>query len=359
MAKGKFFNGKVKKDRSKLIKISLISIGLLVIVILIALIATKGKKKDAELVLKNPMIIEVNSKMPNIKDFFSTFKNYKEKNVNIGEFDISKVGSYEVEVSTKDYGTQVITVNIVDTTPPELKVKDLKIKFGEKYTTEDFIESCSDNSKTECIVQYDPNSIDENGKQIDYSSYFRPGEYIVKIIAQDTNENITIPYEAKLIIAQAEGENENPPVIPEEPEKTCTYGDLTIDTTLYAFPIAVIAGDKNSGCAINRDLWDSDEIVETVNTFYNVDYQRLKKQLEVVLKTQYPYGTNIVAYPQYSAILNEARTGLVGYSIYVTVYVSDARIEENVDQQKNLKLAYYIKSDSSREYKVNEFNLTN
>lgn len=354
MAKGKFFNGKVKKDHSRMIKYILLGAGIILIIILFILISLGKKNKTVYLELKSVIDVEVNSEKLKTEEFFNKLKNYDVDKITIGDYDITKIGTYEVEISTPDQGSQKITVNVVDTTPPDLKVKDLTVKSGATYKIEDFIESCKDNSNEECIVEYYDKSLDEEGNIVDYSKFSKDGKYIIKVIAKDNSDNLTKPIDVNLIIGEEKEETPQPPV--EEPI-TCTYGDLTINTTLYNYPIAVIVGDQNKKCAINRDLWDSKEIVESVNNFYNTDYQRLKKQMELVLEKNYPYGTSIVAYPQYSAILNEAGTGLVGYGIYVTVYVSDARIQEKVDQQKNLKLAYYINSDGSREYKTNVFNI--
>jgi hypothetical protein len=227
------------------------------------------------------------------------------------------------------------------------------------------VKSCNDNSEGNCIVEYFGDDLDENGKAIDYSKFRRKGEYTVKLIAKDETGNQTTPQEVKLTISVKEASKpeekpseETTPEPEKQPEpETCTYGDLTVNSSLYNFPAAVIVGDKNKNCAINRDLWDNDSIVNNVNNFYNADYQKLKTDLKLILEKEFPYGANIVAYPQYSPILNEAGTGLVGYGIYVTVYINPANTEEKVDQEKNLKLAYYIKADSSREYKTNVYNI--
>ena len=350
---GKFFNGKVKKDRSTLIKYGVIAAGVLLIIILFLLIAAgKNKKSNVILELKDSIDIEVNSEWPKKMDFFTKFENFDENLVTIGDFDINTVGKYTVTVSAEGQGTADITINVVDTTPPVLTVKDLEIPSGGVYEISDFWVSCEDNSGGDCIVEYDTTSTDQNGIPIDYSAFTNDGKYIVKIFAKDESGNPSEIQKANLTIGDPNGE-----ITPEPPQVVCNFGDLTIDTNKHYYPLAVVVGDEINNCAINRDLWDSASVQTPVNNLYDTDYTRLKNQLKPALEEHFPNGAKIVAYPHYIAVLNTEIKGLVGYAIYVEVFVADAASTEQVDSDENLKLSYYIRSDKTREYEINKFDL--
>ena len=347
---GKFFNGKVRKDRGTLIKYGIVAAGVLLIIILFVLIAA-GKNKDGDVVLelKDSIDVEVNGEWPSTLDYFSKFENFDENLVEIGDFDITTVGEYTVTVTADGQGTAEIIVNVVDTIAPELTLQNVEIETGGIYAIEDFIDTCTDNSDGECIVEYYSESIDQNGNPIDYSSFTADGKYLIKIIAKDESGNtIEPPKEAQLTIGT--GETQVQPTV-------CNYGDLTVNTETHYYPIAVVVGDQNANCALNRDLWDSASVQNPVNRFYEEDYTRLKNQITEILKEEYPNGAKIVAYPHYIAVLNADLRGLVGYAIYVKVYVADSSTTEQVDSDENLKVAYYLRSDRSRDYEVNKFDL--
>lgn len=347
---GKFFNGRVRKDRGTLMKYGIIAAGVLLIIILFILIAAgKNKKSDAILELKDSVDIEVNSEWPEVLDFFTKFENFDESLVEIGDFDITTVGEYTVTITAEGHGSEDIIVNVVDTTAPELVLQDVEIPSGGEYDIEDFIESCSDNSEGECIVEYYTEALDQDGNPIDYSSFTKDNKYLIKIIAKDESGNTTQPQDIYLTIG--EGETPTQPI-------ACSYGDLTVNTETHYYPLAVVVGDQNTGCALNRDLWDSASVQTPVNTFYENDYKRLQTQLkDDVLKVNFPNGAKIVAYPHYIAVLNNDLSGLVGYAIYVKVFIADSTSTDQVDSDENLKIAYYLRIDGTREYEVNKYDL--
>ncbi|MBE6155751.1 MAG: hypothetical protein E7164_03235 [Firmicutes bacterium] len=348
---GKFFNGKVRKDRGTLIKYGIIAAGVLLIIILFVLIsAGKNKNKDVVLELNEVVTVEVNGEYPAIKDYFSKFENFDEKLVDITDFDITTVGEYTVTVTAEGYGSEDITVNVIDTTAPELVLKNVEIESGDTYYIEDFIHTCEDNSNTECIVEYYTESFDQTGNPIDYSSFTEDGKYLIKIIAKDESDNTSDPKDVYLTIG-----NDEQPVEPEP--VTCTYGDLTINRETHYYPIAVVVGDQINNCALNRDLWDSATIQAPVKTFYQNDYERLKIQIKAELEKEFPKGAKIVAYPHFIGVLNAELKGLVGYAVYVKVYVAPADTSGQVDSDENLRLAYYLRSDKTREYEINKYNL--
>lgn len=351
---GKFFNGKVKKDRRSLIRYLIIGLGIFFIIFLFILIAIKGSKRAIpELIPKENMHLEVYSEWPDKEDFFEKISNYNIDLITIdyGEFDVTQVGEYPVTINAQGFESKTITVIVEDTEAPKLTLKEVKIDRGDTYYIEDFIESCEDNSGTECIVNYYGNSQDQTGKLIDYSAFTEENVYIIKIVASDESGNETDVLETKLTIGEGGSQN------PDEPNENCTYGNLTVSNTRISYPVAVVVGDKNAGCALNRDLWDDKNVQDPVNKFYTDDYEALKKDMDSLLKKYYPKGAKIVAYPNYIAVLNDDLKGLIGYAIFVNVYVAPSDYEGAVDSDDNLILSYYINSDHSRTYNVNKYNL--
>lgn len=353
---GKFFNGRVSTNRGSLIKYGIIGGSILIIIILFVIIGCNKDKdnSNANLELHKTIDIEINSDWPDKLDFFSKFENYNVDLVSLefgDDFSTTEVGSYKVLVHISEDQSEEVTVNIKDTIAPVIVVHDYEIAKGETYEVQDFVESCFDNSEKDCLVAYDTTSLDQNGNLIDYSSFTEENTYTIKLIAKDETGNATEVQKVTLKIG--EGTNPDDPVTPTD----CSFGDLSVDETQYNYPVAVIVGDESTGCALNRDLWDNDISQVAVNDFYNQDYARLKTQMTTILETNFPNGAKIVAYPHYIAILNKDLKGLVGYAIYVKVYVVDASSEGQVDAESNLKIAYYLKSDKSRQYTVNSYNL--
>ncbi len=68
--------------------------------------------------------------------------------INTSEVKIDEVGDYEYSVNHSGV-TKRGTISIVDTTPPEVKTKELHIIEGSEYTPESFITSCLDLSGCE------------------------------------------------------------------------------------------------------------------------------------------------------------------------------------------------------------------
>ena len=351
---GKFFNGRVKKDRTTLIRYVIIGCGIFFIILLFILIAAKSNKKsNVVLVPKESITVEVNSDWPENTDFFESIENYDKNLITVDyqDLDVTTVGEYEVQLNAEGYNSVKVMVKVVDTTAPELTLKELTIDYGDAYDIEDFVELCEDNSGDECIIEYYGNSQDQTGKTIDYSAFTEENTYLIKIVAKDNSGNETEVKETKLIIGSGEGENTN------QGGENCTYGNLDVSQTRVSYPIAVIVGDQNANCALNRDLWDDSEIQIPVNKFYSDDYEALKKDIDSMLKTQFPNGAKIVAYPNFVAILNDEIKGLVGYAIYVKVYIVANDYTGTVDSDDNLVLAYYIRRDHTRQYVVNKYNV--
>lgn len=353
---GKFFNGKVKNDKEKYIKLGVIGGGVLLIIIIIMMIMANNRAgKNAVLTLKESLDVEVNTELPDKMDYFSEFENFDKEKVTVDDsgVDIKTVGVYEVTVSAKGLGEEDVVVNVVDKTAPTLVTKNLNLETGEYYSAEDFVNSCTDNYDEGCTVEFFTGGKDQNGNPIDYSSYTLEGTYTVMIIAKDESENTTEAKSATLVIGKG-GNGGGGTVVP---PANCSYGDLTVKTDL-PYPIAVIVGDKNSNCALDRDLWDNDNTKAPAVTFYQQDFERLKTQLGDTLKEKFPNGAKTVVKPNYITVLNQSTKGLVGYAIYVKVYIMDATSSGEVMVESNLKMSYYLRSDKTRDYDVNVYDIT-
>ncbi len=85
--------------------------------------------------------------------------------INTSEVRVDEVGDYEYTVTHAGV-TKRGTVSIIDTTPPEVKTKELHIIEGSEYTPESFITSCIDLSGCEFVFK------DEN-----LANFKEPGLY--------------------------------------------------------------------------------------------------------------------------------------------------------------------------------------
>lgn len=347
---GKFFNGRVKNNRETLVKYGIIIGGAILIIILLMLIVNANNKKNKPVFeLKQAVDVEINSNYPEPIDYFSKFDKYdiNDITVNTDYADITKVGNYTVTLTAKNGAQGEVILNVVDTTAPVLVTKEVVLETAASYSPEDFVLSCEDNSKDVCIIEFYKSSQDQNGNIIDYSTFTDQGTHTVKLVAKDNEGNITEATDATLVIGNA---NVQKPVV------ECNYGDLSIPDYVK-YPIALIVGDEENNCALNRDLWDSETTQNLVNELYNTDYKKLQSEISPLIEKEFPNGANIVVYPNYVSVLNKEAKGLIGYAIYVKVYVADATKDEKVDVAKNLKLEYYINPDKTRQYKVNTYKL--
>lgn len=110
---------------------------------------------DVKLVIKKDVSVEVMSELLNAKDFFDRDVNSNAKilyYLDDEKIDFNlkydKVGTYKVVINIDDikYDT---TLNVVDTTKPDLKLKSVSIVVGKKYEITDFVDNCTDNSGEE------------------------------------------------------------------------------------------------------------------------------------------------------------------------------------------------------------------
>ena len=236
-----FFNqAHVKKNRL----ITIISIVVVLIIILITFFSTNyfydknNDKPNAKVQLKEYVEVEIYGSMPSILSYFKILENVQVNNIQITydedftydedlsactdeekdtinkirnqeivvennvdyfkclKFIPNKTGNYDVnfDISGNKLKTQL---RIIDTQAPVLTTKNITITDEDSYYANDFANTCTDNSKQECYIEfYNP----DRGQRIDYSKYKNPGTYEIKIIAKDSAGNETEPQTATLTI---------------------------------------------------------------------------------------------------------------------------------------------------------------
>ena len=177
----KFFNQKVKKNKSNFTSIvvcSIVGILLLIFVAVMASVFGGNKHDDAVITLRDDAAVEVNNEDVDKTLFFEEIKNVKENDIKVdySKVNFNEVGTYEVNITIykKNY---VAKLQVVDTEAPILKVKNVSISAGEIYKAKDFVESCKDNSNKECNVEFYDSGVNQNGEKLNYDSFTSEGTY--------------------------------------------------------------------------------------------------------------------------------------------------------------------------------------
>ena len=332
--KKKFFNTKVKNRRKNMIKlIAIISVVLILIfsVLIFILIKNVGKEPTNKLLIKREVSIEINETITD-EMFFST-KNPNLKDIQIiypEGFTTSKLGTYEVTIKTgEDKFTSKL--NVIDTTAPELVLKELNLNPFRFYTIEDFVESCSDNSNEPCQYKYYEAKNNKN-EVIDYEHYMKKGTYEIKIVAFDSSGNEVVK-KTNLIIEN--GKAEQPTT------DTCEFGDNVYDTKNY-----VLASDvTNNSCALNPSLYLDETTTKNVNNMLAIETKRVKKDLDN-LKLDGTIALNRTI----NVIMNTTNKGIVGFETVFTATISK-------DNKNEVILEYKLNTDSKRIFIVNKYSL--
>lgn len=139
--------------------------------------------------------VELGSKLPirtkeYVKPGIGKNINEMQYHLNTSEVKIDEVGEYNFTVTYNNI-TKTGTISIVDTTSPELTVKDLIITEGTSYAAETFVKECKDSSGCNFSFE-DPNTTEK---------YKEPGEYEVFVVATDPYDNKEMK-KAKLTIEE-------------------------------------------------------------------------------------------------------------------------------------------------------------
>lgn len=176
---------KIKKllKNKKILMISLISIIMFGIVMAIFVLSS-----NKEIIKLKNVTIELGSEIPSDLNYYIIGDINKYDEIVLDKENIkNEIGKYNYSIKFRKKNlfktkTGVLngTVEVVDTTKPELKLKDLSITLGDEFDINSFVESCNDLSN--CQVKYKDdeyiNSIVNN-----------VGNYKVDIIAYDDYNN--------------------------------------------------------------------------------------------------------------------------------------------------------------------------
>lgn len=200
------------------------------------------------------------------------------------------------EVNTKQDKTILSKKENKDKKEPVLILKKLSIKYGEEYIINDFIQSCTDDSNTECILNYS----DENmGKIKDI------GTHNIEIIAIDNSGN-EVKGVTELIIIEEENSNSNNSITESNSNTNNNQNNINLSTNNN------IQNNKNTNSSNNKQNTDSKKESTSTNTkqeinskvtcsdkiIYNQDpakannFIKYEKE-EKVTNTIYKYGNKI------------------------------------------------------------------
>lgn len=131
----------------------------------------------------------------------------------ISESNDAEISNGGDQVDTSNLGTQTITIkfndgveeqemnttiNIIDTTAPELVTKDVKTEENTSVAITDFITSCSDNSKKECNYKYLENNEETDTialgigtRQIIIEAFDESGNKVQKEVSLSITKKVT------------------------------------------------------------------------------------------------------------------------------------------------------------------------
>lgn len=157
----------------------------------------KEKKEDTpnrqetvkEPTIKENMTVEIGTELYTINDFFTGELSFQKEEITYWENEkeirletaYNELKTYDVKITVdeKNYQTKL---TVVDTTVPELTLKDVKITEGTKYSTKDFTDICKDNSAKECVLSF---------KETKDANYTKAGTYEITVTAEDSSGNKT------------------------------------------------------------------------------------------------------------------------------------------------------------------------
>lgn len=335
----KFFNQKVKGSSNKsMIAYIIVGACLLLVFICVILVVVLSNRtpKDAIVEIRDVVTVEINSELPDKTLFFSELQNVKEDDIDISfaDADLTKVGEYPIEINLYDE-TYESKLSVVDTQAPNLIVRNYNIKIGETYTAMDFVESCKDNSGEECSVDFYTLGMDQDGVNIDYSSFTEEGTYTVQIIAADSSGNATTPASATLTIGETSG--------PSTPT-TCTYGNSEYDSNTYILGVNV----TQNGCALDLNLYQDESVTAPAYDLADTDTEKLQKEISKLnINENLEKNLNRIITP----VLNSAGTGIVGYTVHQELSI------KYEDGHEEVVASYYINTKGERVYSINTYNL--
>lgn len=331
----KFFNERVYNKKRTIINTVIIGGCAIGVIICFIFVSTFGKNElvnNGKLNIKKSVTVEVNEKYS--KDIFFS----KVENINLDEiklnyaidYDITKIGSYKVSIIVDDEEF-ISTINVVDTTKPDLTLKRAQIKENGFYTISDFVIECKDNSGTPCKIDFCSNCKNEEGSIINYKNYKKNGNYEIKVTASDTSGN-KITKSTYLVIG--DGNNIT--------QTNCKYGSSSYLNSNYILAVNI----STNGCAINKtnaNPMNNEEIKHLIETEkIKISRELLKLNLKGALAINHSVNT----------ILNSTNEGAVGYELEITVNLT-------TNNKHNTIAKYRVNTQGKRIYSVNTYNLPN
>lgn len=219
--------------------------------------------------VKTELVLPLGSKYPDIKDLVKYNKTkgkieiYYEDNLVTSDI-LDKIGTYKAIINVDDetYESNII---VEDKEAPTLKTRDVTIKLRNKYSINDFIESCTDNSLDNCKIDY---AYSEMG---DYNTI---GTYDIDIIAMDSSGNETTS-QAKLTI---EGSNS-------------AASNNTNEITKYGVKIKTVVTNGKTEVVYDRTNYSAttEDMIEEASSLIIAN----KKQINDVLKFTNLYRTEV------------------------------------------------------------------
>lgn len=336
----KFFNQKVKGSSNKSM-IAYIIVGacifiIFIAVILVVVLSNNKGNDDAVVEIRDVVTVEINSEIPDKTLFFAELQGVSEDDIDVSfaDADLTKVGEYPVEINV--YGEKYESkLAVVDTESPNVNTKNYSIPVGGTYKASDFVDSCTDNSGEECIIEFYELGMNQEGETIDYSSYKDEGTYSIQIVAKDSSGNATSPITVSLSIG--EGGNITTPT-------TCNFGGSDYDTNKYILGVNV----SQNGCALDLNLYQNDATTKPAYDLAEQDTEKLQKEISKLNISQ-----NLQKHLDrlITPVLNNSGTGLVGYTIHQELSITYE------DGTKEVVASYYIDTNGKRVYSVNTYNL--
>lgn len=343
MAK-KFFYNRVYNTKRTIINAIIIGVCIIGVIVCFILVSSfEGENhsvKTGDVTIKPEVSVEINEEFKN-DIFFSKIENFDIEDVKIKyplHYDISKTGKYDITIVINDKNYSSV-LNVIDTKMPELILKNVKIEKNKTYTVNDFVDSCTDNSKKECKITF--KGIDEEGNKIDYSSFKDEGIYQVKIAAEDDSGN-QIVKEATLTIGSPKTEtgNGNSNETTNIPT-TCKYGDNKYDTNKYLLAVDI----TSNKCAISLDLYKDESMTKNINKLMDSETSSIKKEVEALnLKGTLALNRNV------TVVINNSGSGIVGYELKITVTITNNGKSETV-------VEYKVNNNGKRVFITNPYKL--
>lgn len=345
----KYFNTRVYNSKRTIINVVIVAV--CVIGIIICFVLTRNfqgesqNEPESNLSIKNEVTAEINDELSK-EMFFSRIENVKLDDIKVvypDDFDIGKIGTYEITivVDNEKYSS---TLNVVDTTRPELALKEVSIGPNSSYSPRDFVNFCNDNSNENCEINF-YSGIDEEGKSVDYSKYKDVGTYAIKIEAKDGAGNQSVG-ETRLIIKEGATTNTEPETQNPETPTYCKYGNGEYDTEHYTVAISV----TSNNCAVSLDLYKSDAMTQEINKLVETESIRIQKDIDALnLSGIKSKSLNRLR----TAVVNTTGDGIVGYELRITASV----ITDN--NETKIVADYKLDSNGKRIFISNPYNLPN